>query len=93
VSGRSARPGQCRGHHHQRGSRPATRHPQGGIHSWRNQTGISKTKFEGKVAKLDGDETTRIIWKMIKQQLILPSPDIDLDYYGNSATALMLHKL
>jgi isocitrate dehydrogenase len=77
----------------QRESRPATRHPQGGIHSWRNQTGISKTKSEGKVAELDGVETTRIIWKMIQQQLMLPSLDIDLDYYGNSATALMLHEL
>jgi isocitrate dehydrogenase len=42
---------------------------------------MSKIKVEGKVAELDGDEMTRIIWKMIKEQLILPSLDIDLDYY------------
>ncbi len=30
---------------------------------------------------------------MIKQQLMLPSLDIDLAYYANSAMALMLHEL
>jgi isocitrate dehydrogenase len=42
---------------------------------------MSKIKVEGQVAELDGDEMTRIIWKMIKEQLILPNLDIDLDYY------------
>ena len=42
---------------------------------------MSKIKVEGKIAELDGDEMTRIIWKMIKEQLILPNLDIDLDYY------------
>ncbi|BDY30195.1 NADP-dependent isocitrate dehydrogenase [Mycolicibacterium mageritense] len=42
---------------------------------------MSKIKVEGTVAELDGDEMTRIIWQMIKDQLILPYLDIDLDYY------------
>ncbi|MBP2452409.1 NADP-dependent isocitrate dehydrogenase [Mycolicibacterium lutetiense] len=42
---------------------------------------MPKIKVVGKVAELDGDEMTRIIWKMIKEQLILPNLDIDLDYY------------
>ena len=42
---------------------------------------MSKIKVEGKVVDLDGDEMTRIIWKMIKEMLILPHLDIDLDYY------------
>jgi isocitrate dehydrogenase len=42
---------------------------------------MSKIKVEGKVVELDGDEMTRIIWKMIKEQLILPHLDVDLDYY------------
>jgi isocitrate dehydrogenase len=42
---------------------------------------MSKIKVEGKVADLDGDEMTRIIWKMIKEMLIFPHLDIDLDYY------------
>jgi isocitrate dehydrogenase len=42
---------------------------------------MSKVKVDGTVVELDGDEMTRIIWKMIKEQLILPHLDIDLDYY------------
>src|ERR1700676_4031795 len=40
-----------------------------------------KIKVEGKVVDLDGDEMTRIIWKLIKDTLIFPYLDIDLDYY------------
>ncbi len=42
---------------------------------------MPKVKVVGTVVELDGDEMTRIIWKMIKEQLILPHLDIDLDYY------------
>src|ERR1700752_1991431 len=42
---------------------------------------MSKIKVEGTVVELDGDEMTRIIWKMIKDQLILPHLDVHLDYY------------
>ena len=42
---------------------------------------MSKIKVEGTVVELDGDEMTRIIWKMIKEQLILPHLDVNLDYY------------
>ena len=45
------------------------------------RTHMSKIKVEGTVVDLDGDEMTRIIWKMIKEMLILPHLDIDLDYY------------
>ena len=41
----------------------------------------SKIKVEGTVVELDGDEMTRIIWKFIKDTLILPYLDINLDYY------------
>src|SRR6202790_5299212 len=40
-----------------------------------------KIKVEGTVVDLDGDEMTRIIWKLIKDTLILPYLDINLDYY------------
>jgi isocitrate dehydrogenase len=33
------------------------------------------------VVEMDGDEMTRIIWKFIKDKLILPYLDIDLKYY------------
>ena len=42
---------------------------------------MSKIKVDGTVVELDGDEMTRIIWKLIKQTLILPYLDVDLDYY------------
>jgi isocitrate dehydrogenase len=41
----------------------------------------SKIKVEGTVVELDGDEMTRIIWKLIKDTLILPYLDINLEYY------------
>ncbi|MFT9008040.1 MAG: NADP-dependent isocitrate dehydrogenase [Bifidobacterium sp.] len=41
----------------------------------------SRIKVEGTVVELDGDEMTRVIWKDIKNRLILPYLDLDLDYY------------
>jgi isocitrate dehydrogenase len=38
----------------------------------------------GKVVELDGDEMTRIIWQDIKDHLILPFLDVDLEYYDLS---------
>lgn len=40
-----------------------------------------KIKVSGPVVELDGDEMTRVIWKLIKDMLILPYLDIRLDYY------------
>jgi isocitrate dehydrogenase len=45
---------------------------------------MSKIKVENPVVEIDGDEMTRIIWHFIKDQLILPYLDIDLDYYDLS---------
>lgn len=42
---------------------------------------MNKIKVEGTVVELDGDEMTRIIWKFIKDSLILPYLDINLEYY------------
>src|SRR5918993_4655888 len=42
---------------------------------------VSKIKVEGTVVELDGDEMTRIIWQFIKDQLILPYLDVNLEYY------------
>jgi isocitrate dehydrogenase len=42
---------------------------------------INKIKVEGTVVELDGDEMTRIIWQFIKEKLILPYLDVNLDYY------------
>jgi isocitrate dehydrogenase len=45
---------------------------------------MSKIKVVGKVVELDGDEMTRIIWQDIKDNLILPFLDVDLEYYDLS---------
>jgi isocitrate dehydrogenase len=42
---------------------------------------MAKIKVRKPVVELDGDEMTRIIWQFIKDQLILPYLDIELDYY------------
>src|SRR4030088_50849 len=45
---------------------------------------MSKIKVENPVVELDGDEMTRIIWHFIREQLILPYLDIELEYYDLS---------
>ena len=42
---------------------------------------MAKIKVKNPVVELDGDEMTRIIWKLIKEKLIHPYLDIDLLYY------------
>ena len=42
---------------------------------------LSKIKVANPVVEMDGDEMTRIIWKNIKDMLILPYLDIDIKYY------------
>jgi isocitrate dehydrogenase len=42
---------------------------------------ISKIKVKNPVVELDGDEMTRIIWKMIKDKFIHPYLDLDIKYY------------
>ena len=45
---------------------------------------MSKIKVTNPVVELDGDEMTRVIWKEIKDQLILPYVDVPLEYYDLS---------
>ncbi|MBB5871591.1 isocitrate dehydrogenase [Allocatelliglobosispora scoriae] len=42
---------------------------------------MAKIKVNNPVVELDGDEMTRIIWKQIREQLILPYLDVELEYY------------
>ena len=42
---------------------------------------MNKIKVAGTVVELDGDEMTRIIWHFIKDSLILPYLDVNLEYY------------
>ncbi len=45
---------------------------------------MAKIKVRNPVVEIDGDEMTRIIWAMIKEKLILPFLDIDLQYFDLS---------
>jgi isocitrate dehydrogenase len=45
---------------------------------------MGKIKVANPVVEMDGDEMTRIIWQFIKDKLILPYLDIELDYYDLS---------
>jgi isocitrate dehydrogenase len=42
---------------------------------------MNKIKVANPVVELDGDEMTRIIWKFIKDKLILPYLELDIKYY------------
>ena len=42
---------------------------------------MAKIKVQNPIVELDGDEMTRIIWAFIKEQLILPYLDVELDYF------------
>jgi len=42
---------------------------------------MAKIKVKNPIVEIDGDEMTRIIWKWIKEELILPYVDVDIKYY------------
>src|SRR6201989_2940784 len=42
---------------------------------------MAKITVKNPIVELDGDEMTRIIWQFIKDQLILPYLDVELEYY------------
>src|SRR5919112_1441535 len=45
---------------------------------------MAKIKVKNPVVELDGDEMTRIIWKQIREQLVLPYLDVNLEHYDLS---------
>jgi isocitrate dehydrogenase len=45
---------------------------------------MQKILVKNPVVELDGDEMTRIIWKFIKEKLILPYVDVDIKYFDLS---------
>src|SRR5437667_9839065 len=48
------------------------------------RTRMAKIAVRNPIVELDGDEMTRIIWQFIKDQLILPYLDVELEYYDLS---------
>lgn len=47
---------------------------------------MSKIQMKNAVAELDGDEMTRVLWKVIKDKLLLPYVDLKTEYYDLSIT-------
>ena len=47
-------------------------------------TPIKKITVTNPVVEMDGDEMTRIIWKQIKELLILPYLDLNIKYFDLS---------
>merc|ERR1711976_654647 len=45
---------------------------------------FKKIKVQNPIVELDGDEMTRIIWKLIKEKLILPYIEADIKYFDLS---------
>jgi isocitrate dehydrogenase len=45
---------------------------------------MTKIKVDNPVVEIDGDEMTRVIWKYIKDKLILPYVDVDIKYFDLS---------
>jgi isocitrate dehydrogenase len=45
---------------------------------------MAKIEVKNPIVELDGDEMTRVIWSIIRDQLILPYLDVDLHYYDLS---------
>ena len=51
------------------------------FHKERKEISMEKIKMSTPLVEMDGDEMTRIIWKMIKDILILPYVDLKTEYY------------
>ena len=42
---------------------------------------MTKIPMKNKIVEMDGDEMTRILWKMIKDELLLPFVELNMEYY------------
>ena len=51
---------------------------------------MAKIKVTNPLVEMDGDEMTRIIWAFIKDKLILPYLDVQLDYYDLGVTTFLI---
>ena len=42
---------------------------------------MTKIPMKNKIVEMDGDEMTRILWKMIKEELLIPFVELNTEYY------------
>ncbi|KAG9449852.1 hypothetical protein H6P81_009817 [Aristolochia fimbriata] len=57
------------------------RYANGSLRCFASAAALEKIKVENPIVEMDGDEMTRIIWKMIKEKLIFPYLDLDIKYF------------
>ena len=50
---------------------------------------MDKIKMTTPLVEMDGDEMTRILWKMIKDELLLPFIDLNTEYYDRVLNIVM----
>ena len=55
--------------------------PPGVTVSEERETVMEKIKMTTPLVEMDGDEMTRVLWKIIKEELILPFVDLKTEYY------------
>ena len=46
-----------------------------------NDRDMNKIQMKNPLVEMDGDEMTRILWKLIKEKLLLPYIDLKTEYY------------
>ena len=55
---------------------------------------MDKIRMKTPLVEMDGDEMTRILWQMIKEELMLPYIDLNTEYYdlGLKLANFLLHR-
>jgi isocitrate dehydrogenase len=48
---------------------------------------MAKIKVEGTVVEIDGDEMARVVWRWVKDRLVVPHLDLHIDYHDLAITA------
>ena len=51
---------------------------------------MEKIQMTTPLVEMDGDEMTRILWKMIKEELLLPFIDLNTEYYDLGLVSIMI---
>ncbi|KAK4409935.1 Isocitrate dehydrogenase [NADP], chloroplastic/mitochondrial [Sesamum angolense] len=59
----------------------STRFPSASIRCFAAAAATEKVRVQNPVVEMDGDEMTRVIWKMIKDKLIFPHLELDIKYF------------
>src|SRR5512136_807226 len=60
----------------------ATRHGAAGTNNQWTRIGMpAKLQTRNVIVEIDGDEMTRIMWKMVKEKLLFPYLEMNLEYY------------